>query len=274
MKRFRQQTVWGVIFLTVFSVAAVLARFVYWPAMFRFNFLSGWALFALMLFLALYNVRKKLPFLPLGSSETWLQIHIYGGWFSFVLFAVHLGFRIPDGWFETTLAIIYLSVFISGVVGLILSRVLPSRLTTRGGEIIFERIPAARRRLRDQAEAIALEAIPASSSAMLAEFYAKRLRGFFERRPTYWAHLLGDRRSVNALLNEIAHLKGFLSPQEHEALKKITQLVEEKDILDYHHVAQLTLKLWLFIHIPFTYSLLLLTLTHIFLVYSFTGRPQ
>ncbi len=40
-------------------------------------FISGYFLLAVMFVLAGYNVWKKLPFLPLGSSEGWLQFHIY-----------------------------------------------------------------------------------------------------------------------------------------------------------------------------------------------------
>ena len=40
-------------------------------------FLNGWILFAAMVFLALFNVRKKLPFIPLLSASTWLQVHVY-----------------------------------------------------------------------------------------------------------------------------------------------------------------------------------------------------
>ena len=43
------------------------------------SFTTGYLLIAAVLFLALYNVRKKLPFLPLGSSATWLQLHLYVG---------------------------------------------------------------------------------------------------------------------------------------------------------------------------------------------------
>ena len=42
-------------------------------------FTRGYLMLAAVLFLALYNVRKKLPFVPLGSSAAWLQWHIYVG---------------------------------------------------------------------------------------------------------------------------------------------------------------------------------------------------
>ena len=49
------------------------------------------------------------------------------------------------------------------------------------------------------------------------------------------------------------------------------QLVRQKDGLDYHRALQRALKLWLFVHLPFTYALMLFTLFHIVLVFAFSG---
>ena len=43
------------------------------------TFATGYLLMASIAILAMYNVRKKLPSLPLGSSTTWLQWHLYIG---------------------------------------------------------------------------------------------------------------------------------------------------------------------------------------------------
>ena len=57
----------------------------------------GVLLLFLVLALALFNARKKLPFLPLMKAATWLQIHIYAGWFCLFVFLLHIRFRIPSG---------------------------------------------------------------------------------------------------------------------------------------------------------------------------------
>ena len=66
----------------------------------------------------------------------------------------------------------------------------------------------------------------------------------------------------------------FLNREEREVMKQIAELVRRKDTLDYHHSLQLTLKLWLFVHIPLTYSLLIFSLVHIVLVYAFSGGAR
>src|SRR5439155_23813064 len=88
----------------------------------RISFLTGWVLFGLILALTLYNARKKLPFLPLLSSEAWMQFHIYAGLLTGVAFAVHVSYRIPKGWFQGSLAGLYALVMLSGFFGLFVSR--------------------------------------------------------------------------------------------------------------------------------------------------------
>jgi hypothetical protein len=54
-------------------------------------------------------------------------------------------------------------------------------------------------------------------------------------------------------------------------LDKLADLVERKHLLDYQYALQLTLRLWLFAHIPLSYSLLILSVAHIIVVHSFSG---
>ena len=63
-------------------------------------FTTGYLLLAAVFFLALYNVRKKLPFLPLGSSTAWLQWHLYVGIGTLGVFALHAGLTLPNGVLE------------------------------------------------------------------------------------------------------------------------------------------------------------------------------
>ena len=69
-------------------------------------------------------------------------------------------------------------------------------------------------------------------------------------------------------------LRRFTNEAERAALDKLAALVRQKDGLDYHRALQLTLKLWLFVHIPLTYGLLVFTVLHIVLVFGFSGGVQ
>ena len=114
-------------------------------------FTTGYLLIGAVVFLALYNVRKKLPFLPLGSSATWLTWHLYVGLGTLGLFGMHVGLTLPRGILDGLLASVYLLTFASGVVGLHFTRTIPAQLARVGEEVIYERIPAFRRQVRQQA---------------------------------------------------------------------------------------------------------------------------
>lgn len=233
--------------------------------------LSGWVLFTMIVFLAGYNLRKKLPFLPLGSSANWLQIHIYIGLLTSIVFGIHIAWHVPDGVFELVLAMLYLSVFVTGVVGLFLSRSLPKRLTTRGNEIMFERIPIQRKRLAREVESIVLNCLDDTESTAVAQFYAERLRPFFASAHNFWHHLLQSNRPRFALLNEIQAHHRYLNESERHTMLEISVCVESKDDLDYQYALQATLKYWLFTHVPLTYALLVFAVSHLLLVSAFSG---
>jgi hypothetical protein len=271
MTSFATQRAMGWIFFLVGSAVCIWAQHTYADKIPGFAYLSGWTLLFVMLLLTFYNARKKIPFLPLFSSQGWLQFHIYAGLLTGVLFAIHVSYRVPTGWFEGTLAWLYALVMLSGFFGLFISRSVPKRLTTRGGEVLYERIPAVRRSLQEQAEALALKSVPAVKSTVIAEFYVRELKDFFNGPKNFLPHWLEVRSPLNRLINKINDLNRYLNDQERETLAQIATLVRQKDGLDYHQALQGMLKLWLFVHIPLTYSLLLCTVVHILLVFAFSG---
>src|SRR5665213_3087314 len=73
MKRFRRQFFAGLLLLLTAGTDALWLHH-HFRTLPGYPFLTGWVLLAVMLVLALFNARKKLPFLPLGRAETWLQI--------------------------------------------------------------------------------------------------------------------------------------------------------------------------------------------------------
>jgi hypothetical protein len=231
---------------------------------------SGYVLFVAIVFLALFNLRKKLTFLPmLGTARAWMQLHIYVGLSTFIMFGVHLSWRIPNGQFEMVLAGLYLFVALSGVYGLYITRVLPKRLTNLPEEIIYERIPAFRKRLTLQARELVLSA--AETSDVLARFYANRLAAFFEQPRSFSYVIKPSSRQCRQLVSEIQDLDRYLSSSHREVGKELAAIVKQKDDLDYHHAIQGRLKVWLFVHIATTYSLLLFAVLHGIMAHAFGG---
>jgi len=230
---------------------------------------TGWLLLLSCLLLALFNVRKKLPFLRLARASAWLQLHTYLGLAVIPLFLFHVGFRWPTGGLEILITWIFLLVVISGLFGLLITRILPPRLARRGEEVIFERIPAFRRQINAEAEAIALDSVASTKSKALVDFYALYLRPFFSEARGFWSHILRPSDHSGALQTEMGELETCLSSEERAVLEELRERVRIKDDLDFHHANQALLKYWFFIHIPFTYSLMMLVLLHVIVVYAF-----
>lgn len=261
--------------VTILILASILSGIVYtiyFLSLRHTSFISGWTLFLIMLALTVFNARKKLPFIPFASSSTWLQFHIYAGLFTGVLFLFHVKFRLPNGNLEVVLALLYLSVFASGVVGLLISRLIPRRLAARGEEVIFERILVFQKDLREEIEQLVSQALSESKSVPIADFYAGHLLPFFGGPRNFWRHLARSTHPCQALLRDLQALHRFMSTEEQEVSDKIATLITAKDDLDYHYAHQMVLKYWLFIHIPLTYSLLIFSFVHGVMVYAFMGK--
>ncbi len=188
-----------------------------------------------------------------------------------LLFVAHLRWRLPAGPFEAVLAALFLAVTLSGIAGWWLSRVLPKRLTSAGGEVPYERIPAIRKTLRERAEALVITGIPTAGATTLADFYASRLSGFFSGPANFWSHLLGSRHPLNSLMSELGEVKKYLSHAEKSSAIELAALVREKDTLDLHRSMQVVLKGWLFVHIPLTYGMLAFIAAHVVIVYAYAG---
>jgi len=223
---------------------------------------TGLLLFCLVLALTLFNGRKKLPFLPLVRAATWLQIHLYAGWFSLFIFLLHLHFRIPRGPFEVTLALIFCLVILSGIFGLYISRTLPPRMARSGEALLYERMPAFRRHIKRSVEDLIRKAESETESSTLGNFYVDRLRRFFTRVPSAFSALASAEPGMHPLMGEINALSRYLDDREKAIANEIRDWIETKQNLDLQYSCQRLLKLWLFVHIPFTYSLILLGFAH------------
>ncbi|HEY2574146.1 MAG TPA: hypothetical protein VGH65_08755 [Verrucomicrobiaceae bacterium] len=232
---------------------------------------SGLALLATVVFLAFFNTRKKLPFLPLVKASTWLQIHIYAGWFSVLLFLVHLDFKLPTGSLELILAALFVVVAASGMVGLLLSRMLPPAITRSGEPLVYERIPRFERELRADVESIVERAESETKSTAIGEFYLSVLAPYFHTSAGILMPMRTPDRSMQRVLQRLDHFSRYLDEKEIRFAEKLRACIERKRNLDFQKSAQRVLKLWLFVHIPFTYSLLIVAAVHAWLAVSFAG---
>ena len=233
---------------------------------------TGWLLLFLVFGLAFFNARKKLPFFPLFSANTWMQVHIYAGWLSVIIYLLHTGVRWPSGRLESLLALVFFVVSVSGALGVWLSRWLPPRLARSGESLVFERMPLLRHRLLSEVHETVQRAEHETKSTTLGDFYLRYLRDYFARRPGLLLPLTGDDAAHHHVNRELTALRQFLNKREAAFADQFADFVETKRHLDLQLAGQRLLKMWLFVHVPLTYALLVLMTVHVWLVLNFSHR--
>ncbi len=248
-------------------IGHVVLRIAFYPL----TICTGVLLFALIVLLTLFNARKKLPFLPLLKASTWMQFHAYAGWLSVFVFLLHLDWQWPHGTMNQILAALFVIVAGSGVFGLILSRTLPPRLTRSGEPIVFERIPGLSHRLLEHTDALVLKAEETTASTSVSDFYGKHLRAYLTSRPNWFMFLLGKNRGHVRITAEFKAFQRYLNEQEHAIAAELADIIEAKRDLDTQYAGMFLLKAWLFIHIPLTYSLVILGVVHACIAFSYTA---
>lgn len=233
---------------------------------------TGAALLGITIFLAVFNLRKKLPFLPLFKASTWMQFHIYIGLFSILLFLLHIGFRVQSGVLEITLATLFTLVALSGIFGLFLSRSLPKMMNQSGEAVVYEHIPRRRKEIYDRVYTLVEKAEETCESSTLPEFYLEHLHVYLKSRPSV-VHSFGPkkRRHSHHLENELQARMRYLSEDEILIATEMTEWIAAKENLDFQDASHRLLKVWLFVHIPLTWSLILLGTVHGILALLYGG---
>lgn len=263
-----RQTI-GAIGLVVVSIGFVTLHIILDHNFVNVTWLSGLVLFILLCLLMLFGVRKRLPTLPLLPASFWLKAHTFVGLFALVVFFAHNGLSIPFGTLERFLAAFFLFTGLSGIIGLILSRIIPGRLTAHGENLNFERIPVLCQQLRKEVEAMVLESAEATGSTTIADFYQKNLRNYFAK-PLFLLGTWLERKNKRVNLKErLEGLKRYLNSEEEKIAEELIEMVTTKQNLDVQWSLQGILKLWLFFHIPLSVGLFALALAHIALVWKF-----
>ncbi len=226
----------------------------------------------IFVFAALLGVRKKLPFLPLGNVQRWLRGHIWLTLLTIPLVLLHSGFRLGSP-MTTTLMVLYAIVMVSGIYGLILQHKLPTMMKeSLPAEIVFEQIPNVRTQLYAAAEKLqrSLKQQATSGSAVVATdvSHEEVLAGFIEQRllPYLRAHRgekyrLGQTREADEIFR---HLRSRVDEMYRPRVDEMRRWCEERRLTDTQVRMQYWLHGWLFVHVPLSFLLLLMTVWHAF----------
>ncbi|HVC55790.1 MAG TPA: hypothetical protein VND95_07530 [Stellaceae bacterium] len=270
MRSFAQRRYSNALIATV-AAGAVIAIEMSRPPLVRQHSFTGWVLMASLVFLVVYNARKKIAVLPLLSAATWLQMHLYVGLFAVAVFVLHTGWQYPDGVFNQVLWWTFVALAVSGIFGIWAQRLIAPQVRNRGEAILYNRISALRMKLAAEAEQLAGHSVAELGSPLLVDFYCDRIVPFMAGARNFWSHLLGARDPIDRLLRDLRALERYLNPRGRDALRELEERVVAKDNLDHQYALVSVMRGWLFIHIPLAYGIFVLIALHVVLVYAFGG---
>ena len=228
--------------------------------------ITGYSLFSTLLFLLLFNVRKRLPMLPLGRAHWWTMAHLIAGVLVGALFFLHTKTIWPLGTYEQVTTLLFYAAMLSGVFGYVVQRLYPRRLTGRGVEIIYERVPEAIAELREAAESVVLRCTKEANADTLARYYMETFQWYFLRPRFLLSHLTGADKSDRWLDHQFTNSRQYLNDHEQTFLDELHDLAKRKDSIDFHYAAQRLMKVWLLVHVPSVVGLSVLVLWHLLIV--------
>jgi hypothetical protein len=246
------------------------------------RYLDGWVLAGGMGLQLSFHIAIKTASLSPKSAARWRKFHIFVGYLLIAAFISHSDFSLPDTGFEWALWAGFVLVTLSGIFGTYLAWSLRVKHAI-DERIGYDRIPSRRAELAREIHAAVAKTEPAPVAialptppydAWIMDLYTTHLRDFFQGQRNFAAHLIGSQRPLKQLTDEIDNLASYVDRPSQEKLAFIKNLVVEKDRLDFARVYLGLSKGWLFVHVPLTYSLTVLTVLHILVVYAFSSGDR
>jgi len=267
-----------VLLIAAFFFALLWLVSIYSGALRNPRYLDGWVLAVGMSLQLGFHIAIKTNRLSPKSVARWRKFHIFIGWLLITAFITHSDFSLPDTGFELALWAGFVLVTFSGVFGTYLTWSLQAKgridehvnfdcLHTRISEMARDV-----RKIVATPDAIASVGLPIPPyDVWIADLYTNHLEKFFDRPRNVRAHLVGSQRPLKRITNEIDNLSYYVDAQCKEKLAAIRNLAVEKDRLDFARVHYALSKGWLFVHVPITYALIVLSVLHVLVVYSFSS---
>jgi hypothetical protein len=256
-----------------------------------------------MLFAGLLGMRKRVRTWRIGRAEFWMRGHLWLGTLALPVIWLHAGFRhggtLTSVLMWLTYAIV-LSGVIGAIFQHFMPRVMTRNVAD---ETIFEQIPQVLRHLANEADDVAaicgpengsesldawrkrrtaalktrtgrellteqrrdqliasLQAAPLEGSGPMKEFYLREVKPFLLAESTATTSVLIDPSRATSLF---AQQRFLLPPTLHESLGDLERICDEVRQLHLQRRLHRWLHGWLFIHVPLSMALLVLTIAHV-----------
>ena len=242
------------------------------------RYFDGWVLAGGMAVQIAFHVARSTGISP-KSALRWRKVHVFVGYLVIAAFASHCDYSLPNATFEWALWGGFVLVSLSGILGTYLVWALQAKGRI-DDTVTYDRIPALRSELELEFLVAVAEADPPRFAidlpglpydAWIKDLYKTHLADFFDGHRNFSAHLVGSQRPLKQLTDAIDNLSRYVDRPSQEKLAAIRNLVVEKDRLDYAHVALGLTRAWLFVHVPVTYALIVLSIVHVLVVYAYSS---
>ncbi len=211
----------------------------------------GGVALAVMLFLVGLGLKRRVPHWRLGRAQTWLRGHIWLGLLLVVLVALHAEFTI-GGTLTMWLWILLGLITASGVFGVILQQFVPTMLLhSVPGETVAQQLDRQITSLPDLGALI----LKKQSNDEIQRFYREHMQPYLAGSTSRLGRGAGSETLFQSLRT--------ITPAEtHGDVNKLEDLCRRRRQLLHQKLMMRVLFCWLIVHVPLSWTLLIMTIAH------------
>ena len=233
------------------------------------QYLLGWLLLSIMVFLSLYSLRKKISTLPLGSNRLWYILHLYAGFWCSIIFGYHTNWAFPNNLINQVLWICLLIIIISGYIGFLLIKFLTPKISAHGERMVLNKIPQFISQNREKAIYIIKNAADTENGKPILDFYHKELKSIFLNKGFLWFNLFGHKSRLQQKLDKLNRLQRYLDKENIVRINDLNELIKQKYLLTWQYSTLSILRYWIILHVPVIWFTLSIIVVHVISQYAF-----
>ena len=243
------------------------------------KFIDGWLLAALfipqmMLHVLNQSDRVRFRIAQFGTVNRRQTFHIYCGTFTSAMFLLHAGLDLPGSMLGATLWGLFILVVASGFLGMSLERLF---LRTISQLNITAKPPNSDPNALQQTnriETLLATLIKHVEMNPEIEDSTRKIYDFFQQKPNAWKLLKEPRLPLQRFLIQLEELEDIVGSDRAGTIAELKREAVDKLATDFQLSYDKIRSTWLLIHVPSTYSLVIVSLVHIAIVSAFsTGVP-
>jgi len=223
----------------------------------------------LIVILMALGIRKRRLGSRLGTVQGWTSAHVYLGLLTLLIIPMHAGFRFHFDFHTLAFALLAL-VVLSGILGVVLYSLIPSRLTKYEETLQGDKIDQEINRILGQ-----MRNVVRNKSDALVDIYKEELHQTAQRPHSGW-RVLWRRHGDGIISNKRKSLSegsAKVPLEGKEDFLVLSGLILQKAQLEKNFFKQMRLKnalsVWLYVHVPLSVSMLFAIMIHLVSVFYY-----